>query len=165
MALSGRGALNKGKDGEREVAKSLNAVLQKVLQQQQWPPEIVGRCAKYIQRNQNQTAVGGCDLTNVFGLAVEVKRQEVLAIEEWWRQTITSATDNREIPVLVYRQNNKKWRVVMYLQNPLPVVKDDPRVAPYASVTVRAEQSWDDFLEWFEQWVARKLFSGEVPIG
>jgi hypothetical protein len=159
----GINAQAKGKEGERQVARALNEVVGKVLQAQQWPDDMVKAAEKCIQRNQNQSAVGGSDLSNVFGLAVEVKRQETLSLEAWWRQCVDSAMRNKEIPVLVYRQNNKAWNVVMYLQNPLPVVQGVQGVAPYASLTVRAQMPWDEFLSWFEQWVHRKLLAGEVP--
>lgn len=149
----------KGADGERQVAKALNEIVQRVLAVQEWPAEVVGGATKCIQRNQNQSAVGGCDLSNVFGLAVEVKRQEQLSVNVWWRQCVDQAMRNKEVPVLVYRQNRQAWSVVMYMQAPLPALVGGSG----ASMTLRAEMSWEDFLEWFEQWVHRKLLMGEYP--
>lgn len=154
----------KGAEGERQVAKVLNAIIQKVLTEQQWPAEVIAGAENCVQRNQNQSAVGGCDLSNVFGLAVEVKRQEQLSIGTWWKQTVASAIRNREVPVLIYRQNQQKWSVVMYLHNPLPVLTlESEGQSKYSSQSMRAEISWDDFQSWFEQWVRRKLLNGEYP--
>ncbi len=151
----------KGAEGERQVARALNEVIAAVLREQQWSPEIIAGCEKCVQRNQNQSAVGGCDLSNVFGLAIEVKRQEQLSINTWWTQCVESATRNKEFPVLVFRQNNKSWRVIMYASLSLPTLNEG--ASPVASMAVRVEIDWDDFLRWFELWVFRKLRNGEYP--
>lgn len=153
----------KGANGEREVANTLNNIIVRVMTAQGWPEEEIQKAAKCVQRNQNQSAVGGNDLTNVFGLSIEVKRQETLSINTWWRQCIASALRNKEIPVLIYRQNHQAWNVVMYLQNPLPTVQNVPGEALYASSTMRAEIDWPSFQSWFERWVHRKLLNGEIP--
>lgn len=156
----------KGMTGEQDVARALNEVVQRVLHENEWPQHIKESAAFKVQRNQNQSAVGGCDLQNTFGLAFEVKRQEALSIESWWRQCVDSAVDRNELPILVYRKNHQPWRVVMYLQNPLPILQSQIQTAPrYASTTVRAEFGWEDFLDWFGLWVHRKLLNGEVPSG
>lgn len=153
--------VNKGKTGEREVANALNGVIQEVLKRNQWSPEAVAACSMCVQRNQNQSAVGGSDLTNVFGIAVEIKRQEVLSINTWWSQCVAAAVRNKEFPVLVYRQNHKAWRVVMYGSLPLPTVNAPGQTLE--TVSARIELSWDDFLRWFFHWVERKLMNGEYP--
>lgn len=142
----------KGAEGEREVAKALNAVILRALNEQGHNvPD-----TDIVQRNQNQTAVGGNDLSNVFGLSVEVKRQEQLAINAWWAQCVAAAARNAETPVLIYRQNRKAWRVVMNAELPLPMAQGSYRAAKVC----RVELSWDDFLEWFYQHVTRKLLNG-----
>lgn len=108
MALHG---LNKGKQGEREVANALNAVVRTVLERHGYTEETIENLERAVQRNQNQSAVGGRDLVGTFGFAVEVKRQETLAVDAWWRQCVAQAERVREVPVLVYRQNRKPWRV------------------------------------------------------
>jgi hypothetical protein len=156
----------KGLVGEQEVARALNAKVQEVLDQNEWPQHIKESTAFKVQRNQNQSAVGGCDLQNTFGLAFEIKRQEAVSVDAWWKQCLKSAIDRSEIPVLVYRKNHQPWRVVMYLQNPLPVLQPQIQTAPrYASTTVRAEFAWDEFLDWFGLWVHRKLLNGDIPNG
>ena len=69
----------KGQEGEREIQRVLEPVVRKVLERNGIPlPD-----KAIIRRNQNQSAVGGSDLSNTFGLAIEVKRQEALSINTW----------------------------------------------------------------------------------
>lgn len=154
--------VNKGKAGEREVATLLNGIVVQVMTAMAYPPEVIAAATKTVQRNQNQTAVGGCDLTNVFGMAVEVKRQEQLSIGTWWRQCVASAEKNDELPVLIYRQNRKPWRVRTYAWLTLP------GAAPGAwnrQQMIVAEFDIDTFKGWFAQWVRGKLEQGyEVKV-
>lgn len=131
----------KGAEGEREVIRALEPIARRVLAEL---GHVVSDGA-VVQRNQNQTAVGGCDLTGTFGLAIEVKRQEQLAVGTWWKQACKSAADLGEQPVLVYRQNRQRWRVMMngYL------------ALPNSYVGFPVEVTWEDFLAWFEVWVRR----------
>lgn len=152
----------KGAEGERQVVRALNEVLQRVLEAHQWPEHIREACKKSIQRNQNQSAVGGNDLVNVFGLGIEVKRQEELSINTWWKQCTEAAMRNHEFPVLVYRKNKQAWSVVMYASLPLPFVEPGLIVWP-TSRTARVTVEWADFLIWVELWFTNKLVNGEVP--
>lgn len=147
-------AQNKGKEGEREIARALNSIIRDCLLAHGLPlPD-----RDVVQRNQNQSAVGGNDLSNCFGLSIEVKRQEQLSINTWWQQTVKAAQANDETPVLIFRQNRKPWRVVTMVWLPLPAENGS-----WASTSVRAEFDWDTFLAWFKQWVDRKLQNGELP--
>lgn len=144
----------KGANGERQLATQLNDIVNALLLKHGLPkPE-----KPIIQRNQNQTAVGGNDLTNTFGLGIEVKRQENLNVEAWWRQCCQAAERNHELPVLVYRQNNGPWRVVTLMWVQLPKVEGRDSAAQ-----VRAEMKWESFVHWFRMWVDYKLTSGELP--
>lgn len=91
----------KGKRGEREVAK----IIQKVLD------EIYGENAPRIQRNTLQSDKGGFDLVGLEDFAIEVKRHEKLNLKSWWRQTVRQAGEDK-FPVLFYRQNNTPWSVM-----------------------------------------------------
>lgn len=145
----------KGQEGEREIQRALEPIVRKVMEAGGYalPDKPI------IQRNQNQSAVGGSDLSNTFGMCIEVKRQEQLSVNTWWKQCTDAAKDNGETPVLLYRQNGKKWRCVVMAGVPLPA-----RTTPLDSLLMfRAELSWDDFLAWFEQWVQRQLVLGHVP--
>jgi len=147
----------KGAEGEREVAKILNAIIGEVMVAMAYPAEQVAAAQRSVQRNQNQTAVGGCDLTNVFGLAVEVKRQEQLSIGTWWRQCVAAAERNNELPVLMYRQNRKAWHVRTYAWLALPGAEPGSWSRQQKIV---AEFDMDTFRQWFAQWVRGRLEQG-----
>lgn len=91
----------KGKRGEREVAK----IIQKVLD------EIYGENAPRIQRNTLQSDKGGFDLVGLEDFAIEVKRHEKLNLKSWWKQTVRQAGEDK-FPVLFYRQNNTPWNIM-----------------------------------------------------
>jgi len=141
----------KGATAERDICKALNGVLQKVMGRLNYPPDEIEAAANSIQRNQNQTAVGGKDLTNTFGLAIEVKRQESLSINTWWKQCEAAAKRNNEIPVLLYKQSRKPWKCIMYMG-----MTNEHEVLH----TARAEVDFDNFLEYFENLVYLKLLQG-----
>ena len=154
----------KGAAGEREIIEALNTILAELHENKPFPT---------VQRNQNQSAVGGADLINTFQLVIEVKRQEQLAVETWWKQCVTSA--NRipgGTPVLVYRQNRQPWRVVMFTQLPVefvpatatapatstPTSTSTPTPTPTSTfLTVRSMISWVDFLFWFRHYAQKQL--------
>lgn len=146
----------KGQQGEREVADMLNFIIYQVMKELNYPEDACLRGMQTVQRNQNQSAVGGNDLTNCFGMSIEIKRQETLSVPEWWRQTCKSAERNSEMPVLMYRQNRKAWHVRTYGWINLPGAKH-----------IRAEVEFDieTFKTWFREWVRGKLLEGnEVRI-
>lgn len=142
----------KGAKGERDLATDLNGIVNSVYQAAGYPlPD-----KPIIQRNQNQTAVGGKDLVGTFGLAIEVKRQENLSVNTWWRQCEASADALHEFPVLIYRQNGKAWRVVLYLWGQLPQAKfSNP-----AAIKMRAEIDYESFKSWFRSWVRVRVDDG-----
>lgn len=147
--------VNKGKEGEREVCRLLNGVLQEILTEMKGLDEQTRAAVRSIvQRNQNQSAVGGGDI-NLLGLSIEVKRQETLSVDTWWKQAQASAARNGDKPVLMYRQNRKAWHVVM--DGLLPVA------AGYSVTTgARVTIDLDTFLRWFGFWAERKISYGEV---
>lgn len=87
---------NKGAAGEREVAKIIDDLL-----------------GITVQRNLDQWRAGGFDLTGLEGWAIEVKRAKKPLLSAWWKQTIEQARINNLKPVLWYRLDNQKWRVVV----------------------------------------------------
>lgn len=141
----------KGQNGEREVQQALEEIVRRVLVHcgQAVPEKAI------VQRNQNQSAVGGSDLSNTFGLSIEIKRQEQLAINTWWKQCVTSAEESKEFPVLLYRQSRKPWKCVTWSDLPLFINGD---MQP--GIKVRVELAWEDFLQWFELWVHNMVKSG-----
>lgn len=139
----------KGQEGEREVARAMNSIVESVLSKH----GIALPDKPYVQRNQNQSAVGGSDLTNPFNLGVEVKRQEQLSINTWWKQCLASCVVTSAIPVLVYRKNKLNWNVIMLVDVPIGS-------GVYVS-GIRAEMDWNSFLQWFYAFVDRKIRQGE----
>lgn len=145
----------KGAEGERQVYKMLNGIIVEVMTALAFPAEEIEKAKTMVQRNQNQTAVGGCDLTNTFGIAFEVKRQEQLAIPEWWRQVTKAAEKNNELPVLIFRQNNKPWRIRTYGFLHAPGSNGG-----WTSVQGVVEIDEPTFKSWFKAWVTGKLQNG-----
>lgn len=140
----------KGQEGEREVARAMNSIVETVLQKH----KIKVPDKPIFQRNQNQSAVGGSDLTNPFHLAIEVKRQEALSINTWWKQCCTAAIADGAVPVLIFRQNGiRAWRCILRVDVPLG---EGTHVSG-----VRAEIGWEDFLQWFYNLVDRRVQRGE----
>ena len=89
-----RASRQKGQRGEREICKILSEKL-----------------GGEYKRNLMQTADGGYDVLGLDGWAIEVKFQEKLSIEKWWKQTVEQANDKK--PVLFFRKSREEWRVVI----------------------------------------------------
>ena len=141
----------KGQSGEREVADMLNGIIYLAMQSLEFPEEECLKGLKTVQRNQMQTAIGGNDLTNCFGMSIEVKRQEALSVNTWWKQTLAAAQRNNEMPVLMYRQNRKPWHVRTYGWINLPNNHHQQAVVEF---------DIDTFKSWFREWVLLKLKDG-----
>lgn len=96
----------KGASAEREVIKILQSVVDRAL----------GKDAFKLERNLEQTRNGGCDIVGApkeFDFfSFEIKRQEKLQISKWMQQCIKQSRDD-QIPVLIYRQARRPWRVVV----------------------------------------------------
>lgn len=92
---------NKGKSGELEAYKLLNAWAHPVCIHLGVPP-------LDIHRNQDQTRKGGYDLVGAPWLAIEVKRQETVNLPGWWAQTLRQ-TGPGQTPLLMWRLNRGKW--------------------------------------------------------
>lgn len=141
----------KGASGEREIADTLNFLIYRAMQRLGYPEAECLKAMSTVQRNQNQSAVGGNDLSNVLGLSIEVKRQETLAIPEWWRQCLKAAERNNEVPVLIYRQNRKPWKVRTYLWANLPGGRQ---------TQVVGEMEFENFKNWFSVWAELAIQHG-----
>lgn len=135
----------KGSTGEREIATLLNVCVRKCRVSAGLPP--FKKEDEPFQRNQNQSAVGGDDLTNPFKLSIEVKRQERLALPQWWKQTVESAKRTDGVPILIYRQNNKQWKVIMECYLPSPWQK-----SAWIDLKPPVEVSIEIFLDWFSKY-------------
>lgn len=131
---------NKGKAAEVEVYHWLNETV----------ATVVGH-GKWFQRNQNQTASSGSDLSNPFRLSVEIKRHETLSINQWWAQCVKSAKMEHGIPVLIYRQSRQPWRAVIEM------------IDCYGGIYI-VTMSADNFETWLRNYVARWVGSREDTI-
>lgn len=136
----------KGADAERAIADDLNYIVNCIYKEL----GLAVPSKPVVQRNQNQSAVGGKDLVGTFGLAIEVKRQEALSVNTWWSQCAASALELGEIPILLFRQSKQKWRCIMLVDLQLPSES-------HATMKVRAEIEYDAFKSFFRSWVQRKL--------
>ncbi|MBL4904327.1 MAG: hypothetical protein JKY62_17015 [Desulfocapsa sp.] len=103
---TGKFACSKGKRGEQEVVRLLQPIVDKVFEARGLEPV-------KLFRNKNQSALGGYDIDGIDWLALEVKRQENLNINSWWKQTVRQAS-MEQVPVLIYKQNHKKWKIQMF---------------------------------------------------
>jgi hypothetical protein len=100
---------NKGKRGEREIKDAFIEVMEEVERLVERP----GVSAE-VKRNTTQSDRGGFDIVGIPLLAIEVKRQETLVLNVWWKQCYEQAGRLKLRPVLIYRQNRKSWRVQTY---------------------------------------------------
>lgn len=103
--MNGRGARNKGSQGERELAALFSDQLGFV-----------------VKRNLGQARDGGDDLT-VQHFKIEVKRRERLQIDKWSEQ-VEACVQPGEVPVLAYRRNGQPWRVCLRLEDFIPMMRD-----------------------------------------
>lgn len=130
----------KGASGEREICDAINEIYDELEVELNIKIDDVLRA----QRNQIQTAVGGDDITNTCGMSIEVKRQEKLAVNTWWKQCLTSSQRSNRIPVLLYRQSRKAWSCVTF-------VSPYRQYAHETTFYARAEMSFEDFKKWFKE--------------
>lgn len=140
----------KGAEGEREVAKILNDIVNLQRKNLGFPQLNVEDY--YFQRNQNQSAVGGDDLTSPMPLSFEVKRQEQLSVNTWWKQCVVSSERTGNIPILIYRQNRKPWRIRMIADVPLNVGSYSAHVQG-----VVVEMDLESFKQWFTHYTRKWL--------
>jgi hypothetical protein len=145
----------KGKTGEREICDLLRVESMRCFQENAWIEQgDRDRIFASIQRNQNQSAVGGHDI-GFMGLSIEVKRCETLSVPQWWRQCVVSAGAAQARPVLIYRQNRKAWRVKM--ETMLPIDRGS------SSIWCTAEFEIDQFEIWLRLYIAAEVRAGRVP--
>jgi hypothetical protein len=106
--MSGLLSRNKGKRAEREVIE----LLQPIVSEQYFK---LVKVSPKLQRNTLQSDSGGCDISGLEWLALEVKHCETFNLKDWWAQTVRQSEghcDPKE-PVLFYRRNKVDWRVRM----------------------------------------------------
>lgn len=134
---------DKGKRGEREVINQLQEILDRVRTRRGLPRML-------LERNLLQAHLGGCDMFGLEWLALEVKRQEYISVEPWWRQTVEQAGP-KQTPVLVWRASHQPWRVRL---------RGVIQIFEAASMPVVMDVSWEWFLQYFEQRLEAELGHG-----
>ena len=109
-----RASRQKGQRGEREICKLLAEKL-----------------GGEYKRNLSQTQDGGYDVLGLDGWAIEVKFQETLSIEKWWKQTVEQSSKTKK-PVLFFRKSRTDWRVVVQhdLEYSMKNISGDMSVSP-----------------------------------
>lgn len=109
LSQNGRHSRNKGKRGEREVAK--------ILQTAGFPAR---RTVQYNGRPGT-----AADVVGVPGLHLEVKFAEQERIREWYRQAERDAhaSPGEEMPVIVHRKSREPWLVTMSLEDFIKIIK------------------------------------------
>jgi hypothetical protein len=96
----------KGSAGENELATILSEQLGRV-----------------VKRKLGQARDGGDDI-QVERFRIEVKRCQTLAVPRWCRQ-IEAATQPGEIPVIAFRRNGEPWRVIVQLDDFMPLMRGE----------------------------------------
>jgi Holliday junction resolvase len=104
--MGGRMSRNKGAAAERELAQILSDELGFV-----------------VKRKLGQARDSGDDI-QVGKFRIEAKRRETLALPAWCRQ-IEEHCQPGEVAVVAYRQNGQPWRIVMKLQDFLPLMRGE----------------------------------------
>ncbi len=161
----------KGGRGEREVQAIFNTIVAEVREELGLPE--YEKDDMIFQRNQNQSAVGGDDLTNPCKLSIEVKNQNNLSTGVWWKQCTTSADRPAGgIPILIYKISRKGWHIVMepeawYAAFPgeehFPYPDDkDMKGASRLQGVVRIRQPLLEL--WFRNYYKQRIQSGEFEL-
>lgn len=106
MKLNSR---NKGKEGERQLAKELR---------------------KYgydTRRGQQYCGIdGNADVVGIDGLHIECKRTQQVRDEVFLKQAERDAKEG-EIPVVIYRRNHEEWKVTLRLEDFMTIFKSYKR--------------------------------------
>jgi Holliday junction resolvase len=116
----GRSQREKGKRGEQEIARLFRAE---------------GYDVDRVPNSGGLHIPG--DITGLDGFHIEVKRQEVIRILEWCRQSETEAPDET-IPLVIWRRSREPWRVTLPLAFFFKMIKEE-----HSEVTNRAREADD----------------------
>lgn len=103
----GKSQRTKGAAGEREVCHLIR--------------DILGVDAK---RNLSQTREGGCDIA-IGPYHVEVKRRAKIGQVYDWMKQAEDSCQHRERPVVFCRADNKKWLVVLPVEEALRLLGNE----------------------------------------
>lgn len=132
-------AQNKGKRGERLAVKALQPVIDGCYENTHLE-------APQLFRNGNQAAGGGYDIDGISWLALEIKNCETLQIPKWWRQAVRQACGN-QVPVLMYKQSRKPWRICIWGYIPAGPLR----------VRTMVDIPFVAFVTWFEAMIKQEI--------
>ena len=132
-------AQSKGARAERQVVQLLQPVVNRVYAAVGLPDEHTPLLMRNSLQSRNSESTPHFDLIGLDWIALEVKHQETLNLSQWWAQCLRQAGTSK-VPVLIYKQNNIAFRVMMYGYLP----------AKERSVKCPVVVSMDDFLVYFE---------------
>lgn len=76
-----------------------------------------------VKRNLGQARDSGDDIT-VGKFRIECKRHNRLSVMEWCRQ-VEEACGDGDVPIVAFRQDGQQWRVVMRLDDLLPMLRGE----------------------------------------
>ena len=96
----------KGATAEREVAAIL-----------------AERLGVPVKRKLGQARDSGDDI-QIGRIRMEIKRRERLAVDEWAHQ-VEKCCGPRDIPAVIYRRSGEPWRVVMLLDDWIPLIREE----------------------------------------
>lgn len=95
----------KGARGERSLAKELR------------------KYGYNTRRGQQYCGIeGDADVVGIDGLHIECKRTQQVRDEVFLKQAERDAKEG-EIPVVMYRRNHEEWKVIMRLEEFMPIYK------------------------------------------
>lgn len=142
----------KGAIGERDVARLFVAAMELVEDKLKLAPDDTRRCSLRVKRSSGMAANnGGDDLVGIPLISVEVKRSETLDLKNWSEQTQRQAREAGGLmPVLIYRQSRKPWRVQTYatLRGIVDLWKKH-NLQAWIENWVWVDLALDDWLRWY----------------
>jgi len=103
--MTGRMSRNKGARGENELASILTDEL------------------GFVVKRKLGQARDGADDIEVGPFRIECKRHEKLAVMQWVRQ-VEACTPKEQIPLVIFRQNGERWRVIIALEDFVPMMRE-----------------------------------------
>lgn len=145
----GKSSRKKGDRGEREAIGLLQPVVDEVCVEK-------GHVRLELRRNYAQRfAAKEYDVIGCPWIALEVKRVENQSgLAGWWRQVLASCREG-QVPVLMYRQNNRRWKVRMLVLVAVAGSVDGARAGRFVRMPVDVDI--DAFLVWFKQKLLMEL--------
>lgn len=96
--MNGKRSRDKGAQGEREFLNMLSE-----------------RLGIPLKRNLGQYQEGGVDNQQIADMAIEIKRAKILSMGRAWRQACMNAAELNKRPVLAYRLDRSKWKIIVQM--------------------------------------------------